>query len=228
MSRDQPPRRSQVPGSRAVAARRGEEYICAMSTSAEIAVPDRIMTFDEFRAETVPKEAGRFELWDGRVMARRGPAGSINAERSQHWEMKAALYRVLLTAVVSSGIKAHVVPEGARVRMPPGHGGVEPDAFVYLGPEVEPESLVVPEPVIVCEVLSPSTAKHDMSAKLEGHFALESIQHYSIADPDKPMLIVHSRQPDGTLATRLLSDPAATLRLDPPGLTVSLAEVLAG
>lgn len=76
------------------------------------------------------------------------------------------------------------------------------------------------------------TAKHDMSAELEGYFALPSIQHYIIADPDRPMLIVHSRRhdaraADGTLSTRLVSDPSAVLRLDPPGLTVGLAEVLA-
>lgn len=188
------------------------------------------MTFEEFLAwaETVPKEAGRFELWDGRVIAKRGPAGSMNAERAKHWKMKAAIYRALHDAVSASGLEAHAVPEGATVRIETQSRGVEPDALVYLGPEVAPDALVVPEPVIVCEVLSPSTAKHDMSAKLEGYFELPSVQHYIIADPDRPMLIVHSRTGGGTLSTRLVSDPAETLRLDPPGLSVSLAEVLAG
>lgn len=201
-----------------------------MSDPAEIVIPDREMTFEEFLAwaETVPKEAGRFELWDGRVIAKKGPAGSMNAERAKHWKMKAALYRALYDAVAASGLEAHAVPEGASVRVSSQARNVEPDALVYMGPEVDPNALVVPEPVIVCEVLSPSTAKHDMSAKLEGYFELPSIEHYIIADPDRPMLIVHSRAAGGTLSTRLVSDPAETLRLDPPGLTVSLAEVLAG
>ncbi len=201
-----------------------------MSTSAEIAVPDRIMTFEEFLAwaESVPKEAGRFELWDGRVVVKKGPAGTMNAERSQHWRMNGALFLALHTAIKQAGINAHAAIEGPTVKLPPGNRGAEPDVLVYLGPEVSRNSLVVPEPLIICEVLSPSTAKHDMSAKLEGYFALPSIQHYILADPDKPMLIVHSRAVDGTLQTRLISDPAATLRLDPPGLTVSLAEVLVG
>lgn len=206
-----------------------------MSDPAEIAIPDRTMTFEEFLAwaETVPKEAGRFELWDGRVIAKRGPAGSMNSERAKHWKMKAALYRALHAAVAASGIEAHAVPEGATVKFPGQGRGAEPDALVYLGAEVAPDSLIVPEPVIVCEVLSPSTAKHDMSAKLEGYFSLASVQHYIIADPDRPMLIVHSRSGDartgaGTLSTRLVSDPAETLRLDPPGLSVKLDEVLTG
>ncbi len=37
-----------------------------------------------------------------------------------------------------------------------------------------------------------------------------------------------TRAAAGTLSTRLVSDPAATLRLDPPGLSVSLTDVLAG
>ena len=45
-----------------------------MSDPAEIAIPEREMTLDEFLAwsETVPKEAGRFELWDGRVVEKHG------------------------------------------------------------------------------------------------------------------------------------------------------------
>lgn len=188
------------------------------------------MTFEEFLAwaETMPKKAGRFELWDGRVIAKKGPAGSMNAERAKHWEMKTALYRALYEAVGASGLEADAVGEGPTGKLPSSGRSAEPDALVYLGPKVPRNSLVVPEPVIVCEVLSPSTAKHDMSAKLEGYFALPSVQHYIIADPDRPLLIVHSRGSGNTLTTRLVSDPAAALRLDPPGLSVALADVLAG
>lgn len=201
-----------------------------MTDPAEMTIPDREMTFEEFLAwaETVPKEAGRFELWDGRVIAKRGPAGSINAERSQHWVMKAALFVALRDAVRRANFEAHAVPEGATVQFPTLGRGAEPDALVYLGPAVPRNTLIVPEPVIVCEVLSPSTAKHDMSAKLEAYFTLPSIQHYIIADPDKPLLIVHSRGAGDALTTRLIADPATSLRLDPPGLELDLAEALVG
>jgi Uma2 family endonuclease len=201
-----------------------------MTNPAEITIPDREMTFEEFLAwaETVPKEAGRFELWDGRVIAKRGPAGSMNAERAKHWKMKAALFVALRDAVKQSGLLAHAVPEGATVRFPTLGRGAEPDALIYLGNEVDGDALIVPEPVIVCEVLSPSTAKHDMSAKLEAYFTLPSIEHYIIADPDKPLLIVHSRGAGDALTTRLIADPTTRLRLDPPGLDVDLTEVLAG
>ena len=201
-----------------------------MNTHTDITIPEQPMTVEEFLAwaETLPKEAGRFELWDGRVVMKRGPAGSMNAERAKHWKMKAALYRALYAAVDAAGIEAQVVPEGATVKLPPGTRGVEPDALVYLGPEVDPDALIVPEPIIVCEVLSPSTARHDTSAKLEGYFALASIEHYIIADPDSRQLIVHSRGAGPELLTRLVSDPEARLTLDPPGLVLDLSEVLGG
>ena len=199
-------------------------------TDPAITIPDRLMTVDEFLAwaENVPKEAGRFELWDGRVVCKRGPAGSMNAERSQHWRNKAALYRAFYDALRASGLDGEVVVDGATVKLPPSNRSVEPDVLVYLGPKVPHGELIVPNPVIVCEVLSPSTAKHDVSAKLEGYFQLPSIQHYLVADPDKPLLIVHSRTGGDALATRIVSDAASPLRLDPPGLTIDLSDVLGG
>jgi Uma2 family endonuclease len=150
----------------------------------------------------------------------------MNAERSQHWEMKLALAFAMREAIKTARIEAHVAAEGPTVKIPPGNRGVEPDVLVYLGPKVGRNELVVPEPIIVCEVLSPSTAKHDLSAKLEGYFALPSIQHYLIADPDKPLLIHHRRGTGDVIETRIISGPR--LHLDPPGLDLDLAEVLGG
>ena len=152
------------------------------------ALPQHTMTVEEFLAWSAaqPKEAGRFELWDGLIIEKRGAAGEMNAERSQHWRMKAALYRAAYAALKVSGLEGDVVIDGAGVRLP-SNRLVEPDVLVYLGPKVGRDALIVPDPIIVCEVLSPSTAKLDLSLKLDGYFALASIQHYVIADPDKPM-----------------------------------------
>ncbi len=62
-----------------------------------IALPKHKMTADEFLvwAESLPKEAGKFELWDGEVIVKHGPAGQQNAERSQHWEVKGATFAAL-------------------------------------------------------------------------------------------------------------------------------------
>jgi Uma2 family endonuclease len=191
------------------------------------ALPKHKMTIDEFLAwsETQPKEAGRFELWDGEIIEKHGAAGTMNAQRSQHWEMKLRLAVAMFKAVEAAGIDANVAGDGASVPMP-NNRLAEPDMLVYLGPKVARDALVVPNPIIVCEVLSPGTARFDMSEKLVGYFALESVQHYLIADPDVPHVIHHARGPNATKLTRIISDRNAKLVLDPPGLTVSMDDVL--
>ncbi|MGQ0673713.1 MAG: Uma2 family endonuclease [Hyphomicrobium sp.] len=96
--------------------------------------------------------------------------------------------------------------------------------LVYFGPRVPRGVLEVPNPAIVVEVLSPSTAKHDMSAKLDAYFSLPSVEHYLIVDPDRPHVIHHKRGSSGSIETRIVTTPS--LRLDPPGLDVDLTEVL--
>jgi Uma2 family endonuclease len=192
-----------------------------------IALPKHKMTADEFLAwaETLPKEAGKFELWDGEVIVKHGPVGQQNAERSQHWEVKFAAGRALFDAVKRAGLPCHVAVDGPTVRFADDKL-VEPDVLVYCGEKVPRGTLEVPNPMIVVEVLSPSTGTIDMGVKLQGYFRLPSVQHYLIVDPDRPLVIHHRRGTGDAIETRIVAAPG--LRLDPPGLDVDLAEVLAG
>ena len=117
---------------------------------------------------------------------------------------------------------------GPTVRFDARHA-VEPDALVYFGARGARGALEIPNPSIVVEVLSPSTARHDLSLKLAGYFRLPSLVHYLIIDPDKPQLIHHRRGEDGIIVTRVVD--GGSLRLDglPDGaaLDVDLAETLA-
>jgi Uma2 family endonuclease len=191
-----------------------------------ITLPTHKMTADEFLAwaEGLPKEAGRFELWDGDVIVKHGPAGFENAERSQHWDAKFAIARALHDAVQRAGLPCHVAVDGPSVRLASSRLA-EPDALVYAGEKVPRDVLEVPNPLIAVEVLSPSTAKLDMGAKLQGYFSLPSLHHYLLIDPDRPLLIHHKRGAGEALETRITGGPR--LLLDPPGLDVDLSEVLA-
>jgi Uma2 family endonuclease len=191
-----------------------------------VALPKHKMNVDEFLAwsEGLPKEAGRFELWDGEIIEKRGAAGTMNAERSQHWRAKLAMTLALIKAIEKSGIEGHVAVEGPTVRFSSGKA-VDPDVLVHFGPPVPRGALEVPNPAIVVEVLSPSTAKFDLSQKMQGYFTLPSVQHYVVIDPDKPLIIHHQRGDGDALVTRFVS--ASSLRLEPPGLHVDVTEILA-
>jgi len=191
-----------------------------------IALPKHKMTADEFLAwaEGLPKEAGKFELWDGEVIVKHGPAGQVNAERSQHWHVKGATFAALHEAIKRAGLPCFAAIGGASVRLSSSKL-VEPDVLVYCGHKVPRDVLEVPNPVIVVEVLSPSTQSIDLGVKLQGYFALPSLYHYVVIDPDRPLLIHHKRGTGDAIETRIVS--SQSLRLDPPGLDVDLAEVLA-
>jgi Uma2 family endonuclease len=92
------------------------------------ALPRHRMTADEFLvwAEAQPKEAGRFELWDGEVIVKRGPTGQQQSERARHWEAKFSIATALKAAVKKSGLRCYAVPEGASLRVTDSRG-FEPD-----------------------------------------------------------------------------------------------------
>jgi Uma2 family endonuclease len=191
-----------------------------------ITLPKHKMTADEFLdwAEGLPREAGRFELWDGEVIVKRGPSGFENAERAQHWGLKGALYRALHDAVVRAGLPCFAVPDGASVRLADNRL-VEPDALVYCGPKVPRTFLVVSNPVIVAEILSPSTRTFDLGDKQQGYFSLPSLQYYLVIDPERRRPLHLRRGPGDVVEPHIVAGPR--LRLDPPGIDVDLTEVLA-
>ena len=78
-------------------------------------------------------------------------------------------------------------------------------------------------PIIVVEVLSPSTKHVDTSKKLEGDFRIPSVQHYLVVGPDRPLVIHHRRGTGDLIETRILA--SGTLSLNPPGQTLPVADL---
>jgi Uma2 family endonuclease len=194
----------------------------------DVAIPDRKLTVEEFLDwyEHLPPGSGRYELWDGRIREKHGGAGSVNAERTGHARMKAAFFSALQSALEKSKLTGEVLIDGPQVTLEALRRNAEPDVLLYLGDPVDADTLIIPEPVIVCEVLSPSTAQFDMSEKLTGYFQLPSVAHYLIGDPDVPQIIHHRRGPGDTLITRTITASTEPLLLDPPRLSVDLARLL--
>jgi Uma2 family endonuclease len=176
-----------------------------------VALPKHKMTVDEYLA-WAEDQPGRYELFDGKVYA-------MSPERARHAEVKFAVQAALLEGIRRTGIPCHMLPDGMTVRVA-SDTAHEPDALVYCGEKAPADSVEVPNPVIVVEVLSPSIRHIDATAKLAGYFSLKSAWHYLIVDPDKPLVIHHARGEGDTIATRILSK--GSFRLDPPGLDVAV------
>jgi hypothetical protein len=83
------------------------------------------------------------------------------------------------------------------------------------------DAIETPNPVIVVEVLSPSTAADDHGIKLDGHFALPSVAHCLVLDADRRVIIDHRRAEAGATENRVLRD--GLVPLDPPGFDAEVA-----
>ena len=172
------------------------------------------MTTDEFLAWTEGRP-GRYELIDGQVIA-------MSPERVLHAEVKAAAYLGLRSAIRDAGLPCRAMPDGMTVRIDD-HTAFEPDALVYCGERAAPNAIDIPNPVIVVEVVSPGTRSVDQGAKLRGYFRVESVAHYLILYPDNRLVVHHARGGGDVIATRMVSE--GSLVLDPPGLTVAVADL---
>jgi Uma2 family endonuclease len=174
------------------------------------------MTVDEFLLWAEGKE-GRWELHDGQPVM-------MAPERSLHAETKAEAYVALREAIRVNGLPCRVYPDGMAVRVD-ARTTYEPDAFVTCGPRAPADTIEIADPIIVVEVLSPSTAAIDHGRKLSGYFSLPSVQHYLILDPDRRVAIHHKRGASDAIETRVLTGGAA--RLDPPGFEVAVEALFA-
>ena len=79
------------------------------------------------------------------------------------------------------------------------------------------------DPVIVVEVVSPSSRGIDSGAKLAGYFSLASLRHYLIVDTDKRVVVHHRRDEEGRITVGILRD--GPLTLDPPGLAIDIRDI---
>jgi len=178
-----------------------------------LAEPKPSMTVDEFLvwAEGRP---GRYELVEGQVV-------TMASEMARHARAKAAAYVALTQAVRSAGLACEVFPDGMTVRIAP-RTAYEPDALVRCGPRLDGDAIEVPDPVVVVEVLSPSTGAGDTGGKFAGYFGVPSVQHYLILDPVQ-RLVIHHRRGASVIETAIAID--GRLRLDPPGIEFALDEL---
>jgi Uma2 family endonuclease len=171
----------------------------------------KLMTVEEFLPWAEGKE-GRWELHDGVPVM-------MSPERSLHAETKAETYVALREAIRLKGLACRVYPDGMAIRID-AWATYEPDASVVCGPRAPPDAIKIDNPVVVVEVLSPSTAAIDHGRKLSGYFSIPSVHHYLILDPERRVAIHHKRGAGDAIETRVLTGGVA--RLDPPGFEVAV------
>ena len=171
--------------------------------------------------ETRP-ETERWELIEGEPVQMMAPTTLAHAVIKDN--VVAALRSAF--AAHGPGRPCRVVSDGPAVSRADDDGNFyQPDAVVTCAAGIDPTVLTVPDPVVIVEILSPSTRNRDLTDKMQGYFALPSVQHYLLIEQRK-RLIIHMRR---TAAARIETTfhTEGRIDLDPPGVALPLDDVYA-
>ena len=116
-------------------------------------------------------------------------------------------------------------PCGPDMRVPTGSGRYRyPDALVTCA-SVPPDALDVLEPVVLFEVLSPSTEREDRKVKLREYCSIPSVRRYVMLEQDEIAATVFARTETGWSLDLL--DMGDTLVMPEISVEIPLAELYA-
>lgn len=101
-----------------------------------------------------------------------------------------------------------------------------PDASATCGP-FDPAGRAIEAPVLIVEVLSPSTARLDRTEKKDAYLACESLRHYVLVEPERVEVTIYTRAADGWTMT-IYNELTDTLPLPGIEADLPLAEIYEG
>jgi Uma2 family endonuclease len=180
--------------------------------------PMTVATFLEWASRRA--EGGRWDLIEGEPVRPRGraPEPAMAAETFRHARIKRRIDHALSDALAKGGHDCEVFVSGPMVQID-ATTAFEPDVAVSCAKV--PEGVLVPEPLIVVEVLSASTRGRDLTINLAGYAALPSVAHYLLVETDRRLVVHHHRvAEESELRTAIVRQ--GVLHLDPPGLSLDV------
>jgi Uma2 family endonuclease len=187
------------------------------------------LDFDAFIAAYAEKDV-RYEMYDGEVYAMSG--GSEN-----HSLVSGNAYVALRQRVKPRGCQTH----GPDLYVRPNddnRSAMSPDVYVRCGPPLPKGQRFAGDPLIVVEVLSPSTMDFDRGAKLQRYFKFDTVQNVIILYQDEYRAEMWTRPPEGSVETDIdgnllwthtvANGLASSLTIEALGDTIGLAEFYDG
>jgi Uma2 family endonuclease len=101
-----------------------------------------------------------------------------------------------------------------------------PDVFVRCGPLAD-EAIECRDPLVVFEVLSPSTRSEDLVRKRWGYQAIPSLAHLVYVDAARVRIEIATRAPDGRWWSVFLDRLDDLLGLEALGIELAVREIYA-
>lgn len=156
----------------------------------------------------------RYELVDGEIVAMAPPLPAH--------QILAANFARRLAETLDDRPPCNVRVEAAIVPVDRDDACHQADLAVTCRPH-EPGQKATPEPVLIVEILSPSTESYDRKVKVPDYRAIPSVQEIVLIDPQQLYCEVHRRLEGGRWLTDLLREREARLRIESLGFDQPLS-----
>lgn len=180
------------------------------------------------RTNKAPTELRAFIAWESRRTSRyeliAGEVRLMAGGNRAHDLVAGNVLTALRLALRDRGCDVH----GSNLKVVSPAGMVTyPDVFVRCGPLAD-EAIECDDPVVVVEVLSPSTRGEDLVRKRWAYQAIPTLAYLIYVDAARVEIEIATRAPDGRWWSVFLKKPDDSLRLESLDVAVSVSDIYAG
>lgn len=182
------------------------------------AVPKKKYTLEEY-LELDRNSEERYEYFDGEVFAMAG--GSPN-----HARISGNAYSAIQAKLGDGDCEAF--NSEMRVKVPAAFPYRYPDVSVVCGEPIFDElggQQMLVNPILIVEVLSPSTAAYDLVEKFTAYQSIDTFHEYLLISQDRPHLIQHIKQSKRKWLRIEIEGMESEVALESIGVTLTLAEI---
>ena len=165
----------------------------------------------------IPNDGKRYEIFEGDLHVTPAPS-------PLHQRVSKRLQRMLETYFEDSG-KGEVFDAPIDVILTD-HDVVQPDIVLVTNPEQVSKRGIEGPPLLLVEVLSPSTKDYDRTSKAR-RYATLGVCHYWILDPDMQQVECYRLANDSYELIAQAQDSAELIHPDWPELQISLPDLWA-
>ncbi len=147
--------------------------------------------------------------------------------RGPHNEIIMNVGTALNISIKSNGKKYRVMGGQQKVFMPALNWGVFPDVLVVTDKPLywDDNQVLLINPIVVIEVLSRSTKRHDRTTKFADYKTLESFQEYVLIDQNKCYVETHFKEEPNVWRGTDHKDINGSIYLKSIDCTISLADI---
>jgi Uma2 family endonuclease len=180
----------------------------------------KLLTVEEF-LDACPNDQRHYQLIDGVIVAMAPPATPHQVIAARlGGEIYASLNATRPECVLRA--QAGIAPQGLQ-----GRDHFETDLTVSCNPLDRDDRGIVSDPVLIVEVLSPSTDRDDVFIKLPAYQRIPSLREILYLETERAGATVYRRAESDWQALEL-AGPEARLQLETVGLDIALGSLYRG